>query len=75
MEGVCMNEQWLEHLPLKDIKEISPVSGGDVNEAYRVETDTDTFFLLVQRGRKESFYAAEIAGLMNLNVQVSRHLE
>ncbi len=40
-----MNEQWLEHLPLKDIKEISPVSGGDVNEAYRVETDTDTFFL------------------------------
>ncbi len=58
-----MNEQWLEHLPLKDIKEISPVSGGDVNEAYRVETDTDTFFLLVQRGRKESFYAAEIAGL------------
>ena len=58
-----MNEQWLEHLPLKDIKEISPVSGGDVNEAYRVETHTDTFFLLVQRGRKESFYAAEIAGL------------
>ncbi|HIA7085446.1 TPA: fructosamine kinase family protein, partial [Staphylococcus aureus] len=56
-----MNEQWLEHLPLKDIKEISRVSGGDVNEAYRVETDTDTFFLLVQRGRKESFYAAEIA--------------
>ncbi|NDP54259.1 fructosamine kinase family protein [Staphylococcus aureus] len=58
-----MNEQWLEHLPLKDIKEISRVSGGDVNEAYRVETDTDTFFLLVQRGRKESFYVAEIAGL------------
>lgn len=31
MEGVCMNEQWLEQLPLKDIKKISPVSGGDVN--------------------------------------------
>ncbi|MGT2610461.1 hypothetical protein ACVQ92_09480 [Staphylococcus aureus] len=29
------------------------MSGGDVNEAYRIETDTDTFFLLVQRGRKE----------------------
>ncbi len=39
------------------------MSGGDVNEAYRVETDTDTFFVLVQRGRKESFYAAENAGL------------
>lgn len=31
-----MNEQWLEHLPLKDIKEISPVSGGDVNEAKQI---------------------------------------
>ena len=47
----------------KILKRFHPVSGGDVNEAYRVETDTDTFFLLVQRGRKESFYAAEIAGL------------
>ncbi len=33
-----MNEQWLEHLPLKDIKEISPVSGGDVNEKKHIES-------------------------------------
>lgn len=50
-----MNEQWLEHLPLKDIKEISPVSGGDVNEAYRVETDTDTFSYLFNVGVKNHF--------------------
>lgn len=55
---------WKEHLPLDYIKEITPVSGGDVNEAFKVTTQQDdTFFLLVQRNRDESFYAAEIAGL------------
>ncbi|MBO1198202.1 fructosamine kinase family protein [Staphylococcus simiae] len=58
-----MDKQWLQHLPLEDVKDIIPVSGGDVNEAYRVETNDETFFLLVQRQRQESFYAAEIAGL------------
>ena len=55
---------WKEHLPLDYIKEITPVSGGDVNEAFKVKhAQDDTFFLLVQRNRDESFYAAEIAGL------------
>ncbi len=40
-----MNEQWLEHLPLKDIKEISPVSGGDVNEAYSSRNGYGYIFL------------------------------
>ncbi len=50
-----MNEQWLEHLPLKDIKEISPVSGGDVNEAYRVETDRIHFSYLSNVDVKNDF--------------------
>ncbi|WP_436862540.1 fructosamine kinase family protein [Staphylococcus caeli] len=58
-----MNSAWQTHLPLEHIKAISPVSGGDVNEAFRVETDDDIYFLLVQRQRSDSFYAAEIAGL------------
>ncbi|SCS40946.1 fructosamine kinase family protein [Staphylococcus caeli] len=58
-----MNSAWQEHLPLQHIKSISPVSGGDVNEAFRVETDDDIYFLLVQRQRSDSFYAAEIEGL------------
>lgn len=59
-----MNEQWMSALPLDNVKDISPVSGGDVNEAFKVTTvEEDTFFLLVQRQRSEAFYAAEIAGL------------
>ncbi|WP_436854350.1 fructosamine kinase family protein [Staphylococcus caeli] len=58
-----MNSAWQEHLPLQHIKSILPVSGGDVNEAFRVETDDDIYFLLVQRQRSDSFYSAEIAGL------------
>ncbi|MEQ6030105.1 fructosamine kinase family protein [Staphylococcus saccharolyticus] len=59
-----MNKDWKEKLPLEDVKDISPVSGGDVNEAFKVTTnEDDTFFLLVQRQRPESFYAGEIAGL------------
>lgn len=58
-----MNASWQEKLPLEHIKSISPVSGGDVNEAFRVETDDDIYFLLIQRQKSASFYAAEIAGL------------
>ncbi len=40
-----MNEQWMSALPLDNVKEISPVSGGDVNEAFKVTTvEEDTFF-------------------------------
>lgn len=58
-----MNEQWTAQLPIKDIKEMTSVSGGDVNDAYRVETSNKIYFLLVQPNRNEAFYAAEIAGL------------
>lgn len=58
-----MNEQWKSELPVQGIKDIIPVAGGDVNDAYRIETDEKPCFLLVQPGRSEEFYAAEIAGL------------
>ncbi|KKK32980.1 fructosamine kinase [Salinicoccus sediminis] len=58
-----MNQEWIEKLPVDGIRDIIPVPGGDVNDAYRVETDDDPEFLLVQPGRSEAFYAAEIAGL------------
>ncbi len=41
-----MNEQWLEHLPLKDIKEISPVSGGD-ERSISSRNEYGYIFLLV----------------------------
>nr|BFF30672.1 hypothetical protein KUHPSE08_03100 [Staphylococcus epidermidis] len=40
-----MNEQWMSALPLDNVKDISPVSGGDVNEAFKVTTvEEDIFF-------------------------------
>lgn len=60
-----MNNQWAAGLPIKNIKSITSVSGGDVNEAYKIVTDDKKYFLLVQRERSEDFYAAEIAGLQN----------
>ncbi|UXR69464.1 MULTISPECIES: fructosamine kinase family protein [unclassified Staphylococcus] len=58
-----MEQQWYEALPLENMTTITPVSGGDVNQAYRVETVKETYFLLVQAQQSADFYAAEIAGL------------
>ncbi|WP_214307365.1 fructosamine kinase family protein [Staphylococcus pseudoxylosus] len=58
-----MKQSWQRQLPLNNIKSISPVSGGDVNEAFKIETIERSYFLLVQRNRNASFFAAEISGL------------
>lgn len=58
-----MKQSWQTQLPLNNIKSISPVSGGDVNEAFKIETTEGAYFLLVQRNRKASFFDAEISGL------------
>lgn len=39
-----MKTQWQSQLPLDNIRSIVPVSGGDVNEAYRVETSQSPYF-------------------------------
>ncbi|SDL01451.1 Fructosamine-3-kinase [Lacicoccus qingdaonensis] len=58
-----MNDLWKKELPVENIKKITPVTGGDVNDAYLIETAVEPYFLLVQPRRSEDFYAAEIAGL------------
>ncbi|PHK48531.1 fructosamine kinase family protein [Staphylococcus edaphicus] len=58
-----MNQLWQSQLPLNHIKAIVPVGGGDVNEAFRIEADETDYFLLVQRHRSASFFAAEVEGL------------
>lgn len=58
-----MKQVWQEALPLQSIQDISPVSGGDVNQAYKVDTTDETYFLLVQPNRSKDFFAAEMAGL------------
>lgn len=61
-----MNKEWQAQLPLEHIIDITQVSGGDVNEAFKVRTEDGYYFLLVQRNRSEEFYEAEIAGLKAL---------
>lgn len=56
-------KDWEALLPLDSIQHITPVSGGDVNQAFRVDTDNTPYFLLVQPGRSADFYKGEIAGL------------
>ncbi|MCS4487104.1 fructosamine kinase family protein [Staphylococcus americanisciuri] len=58
-----MKQQWYQQLPIDGIKIVTPVSGGDVNQAFRIETTEATYFLLVQSQQFADFYAAEIAGL------------
>lgn len=58
-----MDEQWLKELPLTEIISVTPVGGGDVNQAYKLTTSDDTYFLLVQPNHDADFYAGEIAGL------------
>ncbi|MCO7127494.1 fructosamine kinase family protein [Sporolactobacillus shoreicorticis] len=58
-----MDNDWINRLPLRDIRQITHVGGGDVNQAYRIDTDKKSYFLLVQPDHPQSFYAGEIAGL------------
>ena len=56
-------EKFIENLPIENIKDIRVASGGDVNEAYKIYTDDQVYFMLVQQNSKESFYDGEIEGL------------
>lgn len=56
-------EKFKDILPIENIREIRRTSGGDVNEAFEIYTDVDRYFMLVQKGRDERFYAGEIEGL------------
>ncbi len=39
-----MDNEWLKQLPIDAIKRVIPVSGGDINQAYRLETADTTYF-------------------------------
>ncbi|WP_332238692.1 fructosamine kinase family protein [Sporolactobacillus sp. KGMB 08714] len=54
---------WINQLPLEDVRQITQVGGGDVNQAFRIDTGKENYFLLYQPNQSKSFYAGEIAGL------------
>lgn len=61
-----MNKQWISQLPINNIKHVKSVNGGDVNEAYEVETEDQKYFLLVQPNATKEFFQTEAAGLKDL---------
>ncbi|MGX7091670.1 fructosamine kinase family protein [Hutsoniella sourekii] len=62
-----MKENWLKQLPIDPVIHYQEVSGGDVNAAYRIETQAgESLFLLVQAGRDQAFFAGEVAGLKRM---------
>ncbi|USS85404.1 fructosamine kinase family protein [Fructilactobacillus myrtifloralis] len=62
---------WLQQLPLQELQTVTPVSGGDINEAYQLTTKSGArYFLKVQPGRGKAFFDHEVEGL-NLIGQVA----
>lgn len=58
-----MTAAWFDRLPVPGLQTVTPVGGGDVNQAYRLDTASGTVFLLTQAHVAADFYAGEVAGL------------
>lgn len=42
-----LTTKWLAQLPVSEITRAIPVSGGDINAAFRIETADQSYFLKV----------------------------
>lgn len=64
---MSVNQAWLNQLPIQPITNYYPVSGGDINESYCLETPHDKYFMKMQPGRGKAFFAHEVEGLKLLS--------
>lgn len=58
-----LSKSWLVQLPIAGIQAVKPVSGGDINQAYQIQTQQQRYFLKVQPQQSPQFFAHEQAGL------------
>lgn len=58
-----LNHNWFSQLPIKNIDHYQPVSGGDINEAYRLSAAGKQYFIKVQPHQPASYFQHEINGL------------
>lgn len=58
-----LTKSWLAQLPLSEIKQVAAVSGGDINQAYRIDTAQQHYFLKVQVQQQSVFFDHEQEGL------------
>lgn len=68
---IMLTSDWLQQLPLPKITAITPVAGGDINQAYQLITVEGPVFLLVQPHTSAQFYHHEVAGLQALGQAVN----
>lgn len=61
-----LNQKWLSQLPVDKIISCRTVYGGDMNEAYQVKTDKQTYFMKVQPNKPASFFDHEKRGLREI---------
>mgnify|MGYP002595197732 FL=1 len=50
-----IDESWYQELNLGQVYQVTPVSGGDINLAFAVESDQGKYFLKVQPSNQASF--------------------
>ncbi len=62
-----IDKSWYQELNLGQIHQITPVSGGDINLAFAVESDQGKYFLKVQPNNQASFFDHEKEGLDLIN--------
>ncbi|MGN1279116.1 MAG: fructosamine kinase family protein [Limosilactobacillus sp.] len=58
-----LNHQWFQQLPFGHLEHCQPVSGGDINESYRIEADGRPYFIKVQPNQPAKYFQHEINGL------------
>lgn len=64
---MLIDNDWYSELKLGKIEDVQPVSGGDINLAFKVVSDQGEYFLKVQTHNDESFFDHEIEGLNLIN--------
>lgn len=58
-----LNEKWLSQLPFNKIEQLTPVSGGDINDSYSLLADNKKYFMKVQPNRGKKFFEHEAQGI------------
>ncbi|WP_311492857.1 fructosamine kinase family protein, partial [uncultured Anaerococcus sp.] len=56
-------EKIIELLPINNVRNISVLAGGDVNDTYKLDADGGSYFLKVHKNKDASFFECEKAGL------------
>ncbi|AKP67928.1 fructosamine kinase family protein [Companilactobacillus ginsenosidimutans] len=64
---MLVDKDWYSELKLGNIENIEPVSGGDINLAFKVTSSTGKYFLKVQPNNNASFFDHEVEGLNLIN--------